>query len=142
MAIARKAAAKKPAAKKVAVKKGAAKKAAAKKPAAKKARAVKKKKPRLTIGERIMKLEQDAEKQLKQMANALEKRAKADLRKAIARFEDRWLKERKKANSKRLVAVKKRHVTKLKAAKKKATAKRKPAARRARKTAAAPAAAS
>ncbi|MFZ1294433.1 MAG: hypothetical protein WAR81_09515, partial [Pseudomonadales bacterium] len=67
MAIARKAAAKKPAAKKAAVKK-----VAAKKPAAKKARAVKKK-PRLTIGERIMKLEQDAEKQLKQMANALEK---------------------------------------------------------------------
>ncbi|MBK6585068.1 MAG: hypothetical protein IPJ33_14010 [Gammaproteobacteria bacterium] len=136
MAIARKAAAKKPAAKKAAVKK-----VAAKKPAAKKARAVKKK-PRLTIGERIMKLEQDAEKQLKQMANALEKRAKADLRKAIARFEDKWLKERKKANSKRLVAVKKRHVTKLKAVKKKATAKRKPAARRARKTAAAPAASS
>jgi hypothetical protein len=134
MAIAKKAAAPKPAATKAPVKK-----AAAKKPAAKKAGA--KKKPRLTVSERIMKIEQDAEKQLKKLANALEKRAKADLRKAIARFEDKWLKERKKANTKRIVAVKKRHATKVKSIKKKAAVKRKPAARASRK-AAAPAAAS
>ena len=74
-------------------KKAAAKKApaAAKKKPAGKARA---KKQRASITDRIVQLEKDAEKQLKQLANALEKRAKSDLRKAMDRFENKWLRER------------------------------------------------
>ena len=70
-----------------------AKKAAAKKvPAAKKKPAAKPraKKQRASLADRIVQLEKDAEKQLKQLAAALEKRAKADLRSAIDKFEKKW----------------------------------------------------
>jgi hypothetical protein len=109
-------------------KKAAAKKApAAKKKPAGKARA---KKQRASITDRIVQLEKDAEKQLKQLANALEKRAKADLRKAMDRFEYKWLRERKKSHAKRLTSVQKKAQAKLAALRKKATAKTKAAAKK------------
>jgi len=110
-------------------KKAAAKKAtAAKKKPAAKPRA--KKQQRASLADRIVQLEKDAEKQLKQLANALEKRAKADLRKAMDRFEYKWLRERKKSHAKRLTSVQKKAQAKLAALRKKATAKTKAAAKK------------
>ena len=88
-----------------------------------------------------MQLEKDAEKQLKQLAAALEKRARADLRSAIDKFEKRWLKERKKSHAKRLTTVQKKAQAKLAALRKKATAKKKAAAKKKPARKAAPAAA-
>jgi bifunctional pyridoxal-dependent enzyme with beta-cystathionase and maltose regulon repressor activities len=63
----------------------------------------------------------------------------ADLRKAIDKFEKRWLKERKKTHAQRLSSARKKAQAKVAALKKKASAKKKPASR-ARKAATAAAA--